>query len=435
MATMGSSPSSGRPVPTAERADTRVVREPDRDVSTALDRSLSLPMLVFYGVGVTVGAGIFALVGEIVGIAGVRAPSAFLVAGAIAGLTGLCYAQLIARFPRAGGEAVYVTNGLGRAAGRVAGLGVVVTGTISSAVISLAFAGYVRDLVTVPEALMALLLIVVLAGIAARGVRESIALAAVITVLEVGTLIVVAAFGVPTLANAGDELVANLAVWQDGPGVSTVLAGSVVAFFAFVGFEDLANMAEETVDARRTGPRAIIITLVITIVVYVTIALVAVAAPNRDELVDSSAPMATLFESLTGRDGRVISAIAVVAMINGVLAQIIMASRVLYGMANEGLVPSGFGVVNERRKTPIRATGAVAAAIAILAVAFPLVGLARATSVVTLVVFALVDTSLVVLAVRTRRTDPGLARWAWAGVVGAIAASFLAGRELLDLLG
>jgi len=108
------------------------------DEPTALARTLSLSMLIFYGVGVTVGAGIFALVGEIVGIAGERAPLAFLVSGAIAGLTGLCYAQLIARYPRAGGEAVYVTNGLGRSAGRVAGLGVVVTGTISSSVISLA---------------------------------------------------------------------------------------------------------------------------------------------------------------------------------------------------------------------------------------------------------------------------------------------------------
>jgi len=401
---------------------------------TALDRTLSLPMLIFYGVGVTVGAGIFALVGEIVDIAGVRAPLAFLVSGAIAGLTGLCYAQLIARYPRAGGEAVYVTNGLGRSAGRVAGLGVVVTGTISSAVISLAFAGYLRDIVAAPEALFAVLIIVALAAVAARGVRESVALAAAITVLEVGTLVVVAAVGVPTLADAGDELMTNLAVWRDGPSFSAVFAGAVVAFFAFVGFEDLANMAEETVDARRNGPRSIVITLIITLVVYVVLALVAVAAPNRDELVESSAPMATLFETLTGRDGRVISAIAVVAMVNGVLVQIVMASRVLYGMANEGLVPPAFGVVNERRRTPMRATFSVAAAIIVLAVAFPLVGLARATSVVTLGVFALVDASLVVIALRTRRTDPDLLKWAWVGAVGAVAAVALAGRELMELV-
>jgi len=102
-------------------------------------------------------------------------------------------------------------------------------------------------------------------------------------------------------------------------------------------------------------------------------------------------------------------------------------------MANEGLVPAAIGVVNERRRTPMRATFAVAGAIIVLAVAFPLVGLARATSVVTLGVFALVDTSLVVLALRTRRTDPALLRWAGVGAVGALAATALASRELIEL--
>ena len=414
-----------RPTPTAGD---------DRRPGPTLDRSITLPMLVFYGVGVTVGAGIFALVGEIVEIAGDRAPLSFLVAGVIAGMTGLCYAQLIARFPRAGGEAVYTTRGLGRAAGRLAGLGVVATGTISSAVIALAFAGYVRDLVVVPEGLVAVAVIVVLAGVAIRGVKESVVFAAVITVLEVGTLLVVGAFGLPELTDAGDIVATNLAPWTEGPGLGIVMSGAVVAFFAFVGFEDLANMAEETVDARRTGPRAIVITLVITVAVYVALALVAVSVPDRAAITDSSAPMAALFEQVSGRDGRLISAIAVVAMVNGVLVQIVMAARVLYGMAQEGLVPAGLGVVDERRQTPVRATVLVTGMISMLALFFPLVGLARATSLVTLTVFVLVDVSLFRIGTRARHEDPGLGRWRWMGLVAALGAAGLAAREIVALL-
>lgn len=406
---------------------------PDSAKSTELRRTISLPLLVFYGVGVTVGAGIFALVGEIVGLAGGRAPLSFLLAGTIAGLTGLCYCQLIARFPRAGGEAVYATQGLGAVAGRIAGFGVVATGTISSAVIALAFTGYVRDLIAIPESVVAVVLIASLAAIASRGIKESVLFAAAITVLEVGTLLVISVLGFPALfeGNAVSEVISGTA---GGPGTSAVFAGAIVAFFAFVGFEDIANMAEETIDARRAGPRAIMITLVITVAVYVLLALIAVSVPERSQLVDSSAPMATLFELLTGRDGRIVSVVAVVAMINGVLVQIVMASRMLYGMAAEQLIPAGLAVVDKRRQTPVRATVLVAFAILVLALFFPLVGLARATSLVTLTVFTLVDLSLFVLARRAMAVDPAFGRWRWFALVAAAAAAGLGIWEATSLL-
>jgi APA family basic amino acid/polyamine antiporter len=237
-----------------------------------LKRTLSLPLLIFYGLGVTVGAGIFALVGEILGSAGDQAPLAFLVAGVIAGLTGVSYIALVAQYPRAGGEAIYVRQGLGDAAGRVAGLGVVVTGIVSSAVVSLAFAGYVSTLITLPERVMAAGIVIILCAVAWWGVRESVLLAAVVTLLEVGTLIVVVAFGIPNVSS--DAILPAFNMFADD-AFGPVLAGAGIAFFAFIGFEDIANMAEETIDPRRTAPRAIAWTLGITLIAYVSLALIA----------------------------------------------------------------------------------------------------------------------------------------------------------------
>lgn len=394
---------------------------------SGLDRTLSLPLLVFYGLGVTVGAGIFALVGEILGIAGDQAPLAFLLAGVIAGFTGVSYMALVAQFPRAGGEAVYVNRGLGRQAGRFAGLGVVVTGIISSAVVAQAFSGYVATLVSVPKSLTAALLVLLLTAVAWWGVRESVIVASVVTILEVGTLIVVALFGLPEI---------DLGVVQDGfdlGGAGTtgaVLTGAGIAFFAFIGFEDIANMAEETNNPRTTAPRAIRWTLSITMVAYVGLALVAASLPDRASIADSDAPMAVIFEAVSGLDSAPVATIAAFAMVNGILVQIVMASRVLYGMANEGQLPRALSMIDTNRRTPARATLLVGAAI-ILLLMFPLVTLARVTSIVTLSVFTLVNVALV----RLTRTIPELAhtRWLVNGAIGAVVSAGLGVWQVVEL--
>jgi len=410
-------------------ADTRPIPAPsssDRNDET-LSRTLTLPWLVFYGLGVTVGAGIFALVGEITGVSGRNAPLAFMVAGSIAAITALCYTRLIALYPRAGGEAVYANKGLGHLAGRAAGLGVVVTGTISSAVVALAFAGYVRSLIELPESLVVLAVVVALGLVAIRGIRESVILAAVVTIVEVGTLVVVLAYGFPLLVDLR-AVAETFTPMDDGTGLGPILAGAVIAFFAFVGFEDIANMAEETIDPKKTAPRAMIITLAVTMILYVLLATVAVLIPESSGLSESDAPMSTLFEAVSGHDGRVVSVIAVIAMINGILVQIVMASRVLFGMAREDLMPAFLASVDANRQTPVRATVVIVIAITTLALFFPLVGLARATSLVTLGVFTLVDLSL--FAIGTKDPSLGIGRWRWLGLFGALLATGLAMWEL-----
>lgn len=396
--------------------------------NTELRRTLSLPLLVFYGLGVTVGAGIFALVGEILGSAGDQAPLAFLVAGAIAGVTGASYMALVAQFPRAGGEAVYVRNGLGTAAGRMAGLGVVVTGIISSAVVALAFAGYVSTLIALPERLTAATVVVVLSAVAWWGVRESVLVAAVVTVLEVGTLIVVIAFGLPYLET--EAIAPSFNLFADG-AFGPVLAGAGIAFFAFIGFEDIANMAEETIDPRRTAPKAIVWTLGVTLLAYVALALIAASLPNRSEIADSSAPMAVIFSEVSGLNSAPIATIASLAMVNGILVQIVMASRVLFGMARDGQLTTALAVVDPVHQTPSRATVIVGASIVVLALFFPLVTLAKATSIITLTVFSLVNVALV----RLTRSNAELAhtRWLVNGLLGTVASAGLGIWQVVEL--
>jgi len=396
---------------------------------TQLRRTLSLPLLVFYGLGVTVGAGIFALVGEILGSAGDQAPLAFLIAGIIAGLTGISYMALVAEFPRAGGEAVYVRQGIGVVAGRVAGLGVVTTGVISSAVVALAFAGYVATLAPIPERAAAVGIAALLCAVAWWGVRESVLLAAVVTLLEVGTLIVVVIFGLPHLEAEAIPPAFNLfAAGAFGP----VFAGAGIAFFAFIGFEDIANMAEETIDPKRAAPRAIAWTLGVTIVAYVALALIAASLPNRAEIAASSAPMTIIFSEVSNLNSAPIATIASLAMVNGVLVQIVMASRVLYGMANDGQLPRALAVVDPKHQTPSLATAIVGSVIILLTIFFPLVTLAKVTSVVTLTVFTLVNVALI----RLTRTNSNLAKPKWLvnGLIGASASAALGVWQVVELV-
>jgi amino acid transporter len=382
-----------------------------------LRRVLSLPWLVFYGVGVTVGAGIFALIGDIIGLAGNHAPWSFAVAGLVAGFTAFSFAALSSAYPRAAGEVIYVKEGIGHAAGRLVGYALLLTALMAAAVISLAFAGYVASFSGLPEWVALSGVLALLCGVAIAGVKESVAGAALITALEVGTLLVVIGAGLPAAIGTG-ALWTVLAPPTEAAQWSAVLAGSFLAFFAFIGFENIVNMAEEAEDATRVIPKAVILTLVISIVIYALAAAVAAAYADRAALVASKAPLAVLFEGTTGQPGAVIAAMASIAMVNGILVQIVMASRVLYGMAGEGMMPGLLGRVHPRRQTPVTAIILFTLLVGFLALSVPLVQLAEMTSFVILSIFTLVNLSLFLIGSR-----PGAAhrlrRWRLTGLAGA----------------
>jgi amino acid transporter len=389
-----------------------------------LRRTLSLPMMTLYGVGTTVGAGIYVLVGKVAGAAGLFAPMSFVLAALLATFSALSFAELSSRFPRSAGEALYVSEGLGaRRLGTIVGLLVVLSGIVSSATISIGASGYLNTLVAVPNPLAIVAIIFLLAAIAIWGIREAVTVAAVLTLIEVGGLLLVVWVGRDAFAAVPAAFSAHPPIFDLAVLVG-VASGVILAFFAFIGFEDMVNVAEEVRDVRRTMPRAIILTLVITTVIYLVVSIVATFSLPLAQISASEAPLALIYTSVTGKPPLPISLIGLVAVVNGALIQIIMGSRVLYGLSRQGQISSVFGSVNRRTHTPIVATLAVSGLVLFFALALPLENLARLTSLVVLFVFAIVNLALLVLKMRQPASGDAITVPIWVPAVGFVVSAF-----------
>jgi len=377
----------------------------------ALARNLSPTLLVLYGLGTTVGAGIYVLVGKVIGEAGVFAPLSFLLAALVAAPTALSFGELAARYPKSAGEAIYVEEAFGLPhLSRAVGLAVVFVGLVSSAAIVNGAVGYLQNIMPLPFWFGVTLVVAALGLVAVWGISESVIVAGVATVIEVGGLFLIVWFG-RSAFDAGhvSEALGNAPSFS-WLGAASILSGAVLAFYAFIGFEDMVNVSEEVREPSRTMPRAIALTLAITTLLYTLVSWVAVAALPSGMLAASTAPMSDIFLELTGWPTGAFDTLVVVAVDNGALVQIIMAARVLYGLACQGLLPDVFAIVGARTRTPLVATGAAGAVVCVLALVFPLEGLARTTSFITLLIFALVNLSLLRLRrpVSDARVEHGL---------------------------
>lgn len=391
----------------------------------ALKRSLSLTQVTLYGIGTTVGAGIYALIGELAGQAGAYMPLSFLIAAVLVAFSALSFAELTARYPQAAGEATYVRAAFNSGAlARLIGLMVVAAGLVSSATIVNSFVGYLGSFIALPTWLAIVALVGLLTALCIWGIGQSVTVAGLFTLVEVGGLLLVIGAGSDSLAafpQRWREFVppAETAVW------SGILAGSFLAFYAFIGFEDMVNVAEEVRQVERTLPLAIVLTLIATVLLYVSVAVIAVLTVPPAELQASNAPLALLFER-SGGSAPLLSGIAVLAVVNGALVQMIMASRVLYGLARQNLLPEPLGRVHAATQTPVNATLLTGTAILVAALAFDLVPLARATSYLTLTVFATVNLALLRIKLQTRGTPAPLVYPFWVPLIGfVVSAAFL----------
>lgn len=362
--------------------------------STQLKRSLTLSLLTLYGLGTILGAGVYVLVGKVAGSAGIYAPVAFVIAAIIAGFTGLSYAELSARYPRSAGEALYVYKAFSSTPlSRLVGWLVIATGVVSSATMVNGFIGYLAVFTPAPPLLSILLVVALITALACWGISESVMVAAIITAIEIGGLIVViVALGgeFETLPLRWPELIPPL---EASPWMGIML-GAFLAFYAFIGFEDMVNVAEEVIDPVRTLPRAIIIALVAASLLYIIIALLAVLSLPLAQLSASDAPMVSLLETKSERLATIVGGISLIAILNGALVQVIMGARLLYGMAKQNIAPKIFGHIAEKTLTPVYATLTIGFVIALLAAAFPLTTLAKITSFIIISVFSLVNFAL-----------------------------------------
>lgn len=366
-----------------------------------LARVISLPLLVLYGLGVTIGAGIYVLVGETAAQAGMYAPMSFIFAAVVMAFSAGTFAELSVRFPQSAGEAIYVKEGL-RSEGLslLTGGVVLLSATVAAATITLGGTGYVLELLGLPREVIIISIVLLMGGIAAWGVKESVIFAAVFTVLEILGLLVIVAAGFWTQPDLIMRLPEVVPPFSDMAALSTIFTTSLIAFFAFIGFDDVVNLVEETKNPARVMPLAILITLVIATVLYFAVTAVAVLSVPLEDLGASTAPIGLLFERLTGSSPIVITLIAIVATLNGIVIQIVMAARVLYGLGKKGSIPAIFALVHPKTQTPVFSTVLVAAVILGLALFFPIGKLAETTTQFILVVFTMVNLSLVVLKLR-----------------------------------
>ncbi len=368
----------------------------------SLRRTLSLPMMILYGLGTTIGAGIYALVGEIAGVAGYFAPVSFLIASLTAGFTAISFAELCGRFPRAAGAALYVKQGFGSVhLSTIVGLLVVLAGLVSAAALVNGFVGYLHQFIDLERVIAIVLVTMLLGGIAIWGIAESVTIASLITIVEIGGILLV-------IAVSGKELSSFSARWTelipsaDLSNWSGVYFGAVLAFYAFIGFEDMVDVAEEVKDVKRNLPLAILLTLGITTLIYMLLMVTAVLSLTPTELASSEAPLAHMYEYHTGEKAIVIGIIGMFAIINGALIQMIMVSRVLYGLSSRGQLPDLLGVVHHRTRTPFFATVVGTVIVLVLALIGRLGSLAEATSLIMLTIFSLVNLALW----RIKRRDP-----------------------------
>jgi amino acid transporter len=369
------------------------VQKSNGSQQAGLKRSLGLPMITFYGVGTIVGGGFYALTGKVAGEAGMLAPSAFLVATGIALLTAFSYAELSARFPVSAGEAHYVRQAFRRPwLSAAVGWMVIATGVVSAATLACAFAIFLGRFIVVPEGLVICLMVGSLGLISGWGINETAVVALVVTVIEVAGLVLV-------LVVAGGSLTEVPAKWQQiTPSASLddwsgIFLGAYIAFYSFVGFEDMVNVAEEVKRPQRNLPIAILVSVTITGVLYFLVTLVTVLSTPPQELTESNSPLSLALKHWRF-GGDVITVIGMLAGLNGALVQVVMASRVAYGLARQGQAPSWFARVNRRTRTPLEATAVVTAIVLGLALWLPLESLAKATSTILLVVYGLVNLAL-----------------------------------------
>lgn len=314
-----------------------------------LSRTLGLPMLIFYGTGMILGAGIYSIIGKAAALTGETLWLGFIFAGISAVLTALSYAELSTMFPKAGAEFVYLREAFKKRKwiGSTAGIAIAISGAATAATVALAFAGYLNQFVESPQALVALAVLIVFSGIAIVGIRESAWVTVISTLIEVGGLIFIIYLGM-TSEKFGDVLSAT-------PHLGT-LSGSALIIFSFFGFENIVNLAEETKKPERDLPRAILISVLFSTILYVLVS---------------------------------ISALALISLIG--------ASRILYAMGEAKALPNATAKILPKRKTPWVSSLLVLFAAALLLSIGKLETVASVSSFATMLAFISVNIALIVL--------------------------------------
>jgi APA family basic amino acid/polyamine antiporter len=357
---------------------------------TELRRSLGLLETTLGGVGIILGAGIYVLVGEVAGKSGNALWVSFLMAGGMAAVIALSYAELASAFPRAGADYEYTRRALGLRPAFVVGWLIVIGDLVAAAAVALGFGQYLDTFWDVGATPLALGALVIATLIAFYGIRESVWVSVVLTIVEAAGLVFVIAIGLPYVGDV--DLTA-----MEG-GATGIFGGAALVMFAFIGFEQIATLAEETRDPTRTIPRAMLLALGVTTALYLLVALSAVSVLGARALAASDAPLGAVMEEAIGsRAEDVIAVVALFSTANTVLLLLVAASRLIYGMASTGTLPRFLAWVHPGAQTPARAIVLALVVSAGFALSGNLALVAGAANFAVFIGFAAVNVSLIVL--------------------------------------
>ena len=392
---------------------------------------MGLWTLTFYGIGTILGAGIFVVIGEVIGTAGALAPIAYAAAGIVAVFTALSFAEIAARIPTAGGAIDYTEAAFGTRAHvpAITGWLLIVANIVSGATITTGFVSYLDSFLNVPGWMATTGLVVLLGIISIAGMKQSAWFMTLTTCVGIVTLLVIlwltrdSLFAWPGAAlerlsgnGAGSSIGADASLF------GMILAGGFLAIYSFIGFGDVAQTAEEVQHVKRNLPRAMTIILVVVFLFYILVAAALAGRGDLQQVAGADAPLVYAATADSGFPALPLAIASLFVIINGALTQIIAASRLFMDMGRDNRLgmPEWIGRVNETTKTPIPATLITLAAVLLLALSIPLKTLASGTSLAILFVFMAVNIALVVLKKRDQPEDvPNM--WMAVPVLGAIA--------------
>ncbi|HLC39577.1 MAG TPA: amino acid permease [archaeon] len=376
-----------------------------------LKRTLSLFEATIYGVGIILGAGIYALIGEAAGSAGNALWLSFVIGAAISALTGLSYAELSAMYPKAAAEYIYVKKAsASKFLAFIIGWLLIFTGVLSAATVALGFSGYFNKILNPEQVLVptfnliivAMVLIAILTFINFWGIKESSKMNVVFTVVEISGLLLIIALAFMSGS------IGSVNYLEMPNGFGGIIAASILVFFAYIGFEEIVNIAEETKKPKKFIPRAIVAAIIITTILYILVAISTVSLADWKILGDVENPLALAASksSLGDSAALIMSFIALFATTNTVLIILVVTSRMIYGIARDKALPHFLSVLHPSRNTPTYAV----IAMMFLSMIFLFFGkietIASITSLGAFITFAAINLSLVWL----RYTKPNLNR-------------------------
>lgn len=365
-----------------------------------LHRALGLWETTLSGIGIIFGAGIYVLIGKAAGIAGTSVWLSFLLAALVAGLTGLSYAELASMYPKASAEYEYSKKAFGKRTGFLVGWLALVAGIVSAATVAIGFGGYLNALTGFPVEWLSVAVIVVCSFIVFLGIRQSAWIAILFTLIEAAGLVFIIFVGLPLIGKI------DLLDFS-GFNLSSVFEASALIFFAFIGFEEIVRMSEETRNPKKTIPTALVIAIIVSTVFYVLVAVSSIAVLGVEKLSASKAPLAEVAFSVLGENAFfALAVIALFSTFNTVLLILLASSRLAYGIGADKELPEIVSKIHSKTKTPWIAIIIIMLVASVLAFAGDISLVANATDFVLFAVFIAINAGVIML----RYREPKLKR-------------------------